>query len=211
MLIKKIGLALLLLLLSPQQINAQTGNSRKDLSKKKRLLHKPANCSDFYLTLGAGLNANTDIAGISVDIPIKYFTSVEAGVGLGLWGIRGYGGYKHYFKRCQRGLALGGGLTYNNGRQDFVTKMQSVTDKKEQLGFRLYPQTNIFIAAYYYWGIGKKNNRIFAELGYSVPLAGQKYNQISGDQLSAGAGKELDFLCPGGPVIGFGYSFGITN
>jgi hypothetical protein len=179
--------------------------------KKKMKRHRPAYCPDFYISTSTGINNNTDFAGISLDVHVKKFASVEAGVGRGLWGYRMYIGGKRYFKLCQRGWALGAGLTYNTGLERYERDMMTVAGETEPIVLNLLPQTNVFAAVYRYWNIGRKYNRIYLEFGWSQGLTANKYNQTDGNNITGNARKDIDLFVPGGPVLAIGFSLGVNN
>jgi hypothetical protein len=180
-----------------------------ELREKTRDWKRPSLCPDYYISVSTGLNNNTGLAGFSVDIPVDKTVSLEAGAGVSFWGFKAYGGGRYYFKkRCHSGWAIGGGITHNTGVPDFSVKLATVNGN-EKVGLSLYPQTNLLIAGYYYWIVGKKYNRIFVECGGSIPFSGKKFDQSEGDKLSDKAFRQVKFLAPGGPVAAAGFSFGI--
>ncbi len=78
----------------------------------------------------------------------------------------------------------------------------------------LNPQTNAFMAAYYFWSLGKRHNRFYVDAGYSVPLQTARFKQVfppgqSEPVINSGARDMLRNFSPGGLMIGVGFSFGL--
>jgi len=65
-------------------------------------------------------------------------------------------------------------------------------------------------AAYHYWSLGKRYNRFYGQLGWSVPLSSSNtYDETSGEPLTAAADKTIRRRAPGGLVAAIGFSFGV--
>ncbi len=165
-------------------------------------------CPVFYITTSTGVNNNTSFLGVNFDKPVAKFVSVEGGLGIGIWGYKFYGGCKYYFNPCHRGWAIGSGLTYSTGSNNYPYTLSTVSGRQTVL-LNLHPQTNAFIACYHFWTLGKRANRIYAEAGWSLPLIqGNKFKQVYGDPITSASSDSFNRLSPGGPVAGVGFSFG---
>ncbi len=185
--------------------------STKHLDSTKRRIQRPSHCPSSYISLGTGINNNTGLLGVSFDVPIVRYASIEGGAGISSWGYKIAISGKYYLDACHRGWAFGGGVTYNTGLKNYQQNLETVTGNVEQVSLTLNPQTNAFLAVHRYWNLGKQYNRIYLELGYSVPLSyGNKYTQISGYPLSDNSKTTMNLISPGGLIIGFGFSFGIN-
>ena len=136
--------------------------------------------------------------------------SIDAGPGTGTWGDKVYAGVKYYLKPCHRGFAFGTGLTYCPGVYHHWYNVKTIYGNTENAKFNKNPQANILFAAYKYWNLGKKYNRVYAELGYSVRLtAGSKFTQLSGYPISDRSANSFNSNAPGGPILAIGISFGV--
>jgi len=202
----------LLLMVSTTWAQVNTYSNSRDLKKKKRTIDRPVICPDLYVSTSTGYNNLTSIAGFSIDFSIRKYLSAEAGLGYTWFGYKLSAGGKYYYKqRCQRGLAFGAGITHNSGNPAFKTKLETVTGNKEQVTFNIYAQTNAYLMAYYYWSIGKRNNRIYCGAGWSQPFNAKTYEQSSGDAVTESSKTTLNLLMPGGPIVMGGFSIGINN
>jgi hypothetical protein len=178
---------------------------------RRKILNRPANCSDVYVVAATGVNNNTSTLGFCFDIPVQKSITAEAGVGLGLYGYKIYLGGKYYFSECHRGFALGTGITYNTGRDKFSWDMETVNGTTEKITINLLPQTNLFAAVYHYWTVGDANNRFYIQAGYSQALVTNRFQQTGGAFLSDNSKTILTYLGPGGPILSIGFSVGLNN
>lgn len=178
---------------------------------RRKILNRPANCSDVYIVAATGINSNTSALGFCFDIPVHKSITVESGVGLGLYGYKIYLGSKYYFSECHRGWALGAGITYNTGSDKFTWDVETVNGKNEKVSVDFLPQTNLFASIYHYWTMGSANNRFYIQAGYSQPLATNKFQQTDGPILSENSKTLLTYIGPGGPILAIGFSVGLNN
>jgi len=205
---KKIILALLIVGIG---ISASArDNAAPTTEKKKHNRVRPEKCPVIYITTSTGINNNTAILGFSFDMPVSKNVSIEAGPGTGTWGNKLFVGSKYYLSPCHRGFAFGVGFTYCPGVYHDNANLTTVYGNTEDVEYNKNPLTNIVFAAYKYWNLGKKHNRVFAELGWSMLLtAGERITQVSGDPISSGNINSLDSDAPGGPIAAVGISFGL--
>ena len=191
---------------SAQDIDAPSKHEAKGEDLKLR----SDGCPAIYITTSTGINNNTAILGFNFELPVSEKVAIEAGPGTGTWGYKAYAGVKYYLKPCQRGFAFGTGLTYCPGVQHSWHDVATIYGSTEDIEFKKNAQTNILFAAYKYWTLGKKYNRVYAELGWSVPLSsGDKLTQLSGDPVSSDGKSSVESSAPGGPVVAVGISFGV--
>ncbi len=198
---KKINLLFLLLSFAVGAF-AQHKNDMKPTHKKSR-----GACPKMYVTISTGLNNPTGLIGLNLDVPVLKSLSVEGGAGISTWGSKVTAGLKYYFSPCHRGWALGAGITHNTGLNNFTTNLETVYGT-EEVTLNLLPQTNVYIAGYKFWNLGRRNNRIYTMLGWSIPFSNHNYDELYGDDLSSNGKTTLSILTPGGLVVGFGFSFG---
>ncbi len=166
-------------------------------------------CQKVYLNLAAGFNMSTGIIGIGADVPVAEFVTVGAGLGISTWGSKYTVGAKYFFKPCQLGWGLGGGLTYNGGLPGYTADMESIYGVTQHVKLDLLPITSFYFAGYRYVSLGKGNSRFYATLGWSVPLTSPKFRQTDGDPISDKSKTVLNIISPGGLVGGIGFAFGL--
>jgi hypothetical protein len=178
-------------------------------NRKKAPPEKDTRCPKVYIGFGTGINFSTGLIGFNVDVPIKDL-SLSAGAGLSSWGTKVYGEARYYFSPCNRGWALGTGLTLNTGLTNFQSDLPT-TRGTRTVTMDLNPKTNLFLCGYRFWNMGKHNNRFYLQLGYSLPLSNDDYTIRSGDVLTSESVAAMDLVSPGGLIVGIGFSFGVAR
>jgi len=190
------------------QAQTNDGTERKPVKNvhKKGDKGKPP---ALYITTSTGLNNNTGIIGLNLELPVSPNISIEAGAGIGSWGNKVYAGAKYYLRPHHLGWALGVGITHNSGLSDFTDNLSTIYGSTESVTLDLYPVTNMYFAAYRYWKLGQGANRFFLELGYSVAFTNDKFDQTSGDPIDQNAINTMNLISPGGLIAAVGFSFAI--
>jgi len=207
---KKIILFTLLLLSSAAYIHAQDAAPATNKKAKKNKSRENIPCPKAYIGLNTGFNNPNGLFGLSFEIPVIHDFSLSAGVGAGLWGTMAYGEGRYYLGPCQRGWALGAGFAHSTGRVNFKPQKDlNTVAGAEPVSLNLLPQTNFYVSIYRAWNLGKKRNKIFAELGWSVPFNNKDFKQISGDHITSDEADKIRNWAPGGLIIGGGIYFGI--
>ena len=164
----------------------------------------------LYITTSTGINNNTGLVGVGIDVPVGQKLLLGAGAGISTWGDKIYIGGKYFLRPGHTGWAFGGGVTHNTGLTNFTDNLETVYGNTEQVTLNLNAQTNVFLAAYRYWSIGRKRiNKFYLELGWSVPLTGDRFDQTDGDPISSNSTATMNLLSPGGIIVGAGFSFGV--
>lgn len=172
-------------------------------------IREAGDCPTIYLGLGTGLNYSTGLIGLNIEVPVFKGLSLGAGAGLSSWGNKFFGEVRYSFSPCNRGWALGTGVTYNTGLQDLVTELPTTYGTRSVM-LELNPKLNAFICGYRIWTVGKSaRNRFHLQLGYSIPLSNDDYTVRSGDILTSDGVAVMNVLSPGGLIFGIGFSFGI--
>jgi hypothetical protein len=121
-----------------------------------------------------------------------------------------YLGGKYYLKPCHRGWAFGGGVTFNSGMAESERQLETLgsgPSGSENVTLELFPQVNMFASAYKYWNLGKNNNRIYLQLGWSIPFTVDKFQQLTGTPLTPTSADIMRFTSPGGLIVAVGFSF----
>ena len=204
-------LAVAILLCTGSFAQQKANNSKPAASHTKPGKKVHGRCPLVFLSASTGLNNNTGLLGVGVDLAFASQGSFDMGIGIGTWGEKAYVGAKYYMKPCHAGWAFGGGLTYAAGDNNFKYNLETVYGNTEPVTLNLSPQMNVFIAAYKYWNIGKRNNRFYLELGWSVRILRTEFTQTAGDPLSDNSVKTVNALSPGGLIVGTGFTFGIPR
>ncbi len=166
-------------------------------------------CPKAYLGVSTGLENQAGLIGFIVDVPIVSQVSVGGGVGISSWGTKLYAEGRYYFKPCQRGWAIGAGVSHNTGLTNFTTDLPSNTGGNTSTTLDFEPVTNGFIAGYHFFNLGRRGHRFYLQAGYSFRFSDDNYKVLYGGPLSADARKVLDILQPGGLMLALGFSFGV--
>lgn len=166
-------------------------------------------CPKAYLGVSTGLENQAGLLGFTVDIPIVSQVSVGGGLGLSSWGTKLYAEGRYYFKPCQRGWAIGAGISHNTGLTNFTTDLPSGSGGNVSTTLDFEPVTNGFVAGYHFFNLGRRGHRFYLQAGYSFRLTDDNYKVLYGGPLSADARQVLDILQPGGLMLALGFSFGL--
>ncbi len=203
---------ILLFCILPGMLSVQ---GKDTATKKKDAVAITDKCPKAYFGVGTGINNPNGILGFNVDIPIK-FVSVCGGVGVSTWGSKIFAEGRYYLRPCQHGFAFGAGITHNTGARDITLKHKDTNLGRQDVSMNLYAQTNAYIAAYHFWSLGKRHNRFYVDLGYSVPLQSARFKQIfppgqqqPQGQLTQSAKDRIRNMSPGGLMAGVGFCFGL--
>jgi len=165
-------------------------------------------CAKFYVGLSTGINNHSGFLGVNFDVPVTGHFSLGTGLGLSSWGYKSYGEGRFYFKECNRGWALGAGVTYNTGFDDFIVEMPTTIGTTD-VSMNLEPTANVAVSAYHFFNLGRGNHRFYLQLGWSQRMNDTPYVITSGHTLNADGKTAMNFVTPGGLIFGFGFSFGL--
>ena len=178
--------------------------------KKKHRHEKPTKPPGCYIETSTGINNPSGVLGLDFNICLAKHVTLDAGIGTSTWGNKLFVGSKYYLKSPHRGFAFGGGLTFNSGQENRDARAQTINGKVPVV-ITFKAQPNVFVAAYHYWTLGRKYNRFFTELGWSVPLHSPQIHEVSGPPLTQDGRNRMDLRAPGGLMIGFGFSFALYS
>lgn len=165
-------------------------------------------CKKFYLGISTGINNQSGLVGVNFDIPVTSQFSLGTGLGLSSWGLKTYAEGRFYFRECNRGWALGAGITYNTGLENISTDLPTTTGTKSVL-MDWEPSTNAMLSGYHFFNLGRGGHRFYLQLGYSYRLDDNIYTIKSPDILTADGKTAMDIVKPGGVIFAFGFSFGL--
>ncbi len=193
--------------------HAQTDENNRD---KRKLVRADKATPDksrpvaLYIGLSTGINNNTGVFGIHADVPVAPNVSVDGGFGSSSWGRKFELGAKYYLKQDYRGWAFGGGLTHSSGTRHFDMNLETTSGTQEFVSMSLRPLNNVFIAAYNYWLVGRRANRMYVELGLSRSISeDRKFIQYTGSPITDRSRTVINLLSPGGLIVAFGFDLGI--
>ncbi|MEZ5018289.1 MAG: hypothetical protein R2800_14615 [Flavipsychrobacter sp.] len=170
-------------------------------------------CPKVYLGLSTGLNNTNGLLGINLDVPISPSFSLGAGGGLSTWGWKAFFEGRYYFgQECNRGWAIGTGLTYNTG----LSGSLEVDQDPEGLGIpparvTIEPVPAAFLSMYRFFNIGQRGNRFYLQLGWSQRFNDKPYSSSPFQPLTSDGETVMRILSPGGVIFGVGFSFGIVR
>ena len=201
---------LFVILILSYHCHAQSADvsSRDKESWKHKRSEKSAIPPVCYIGFSTGMNNPSGFLGLDFNIKLGKYVTLDAGAGPSTWGNKLCVGGKYYLKPAHRGFAFGGGLTFSSGQENAKPTVQTIYGK-EKVTLSFKPQANIFVAAYYYWTIGRKYNRFYVEAGRSVPLHSPHYHEVYGPPLTDDARTFIKRLSPGGYMLGAGFSFAL--
>lgn len=165
-------------------------------------------CPILYFGFSTGINNSLGLFGPQVDVAFTESFSAATGFGLSSWGYKFFGEGRFYFDDCNRGWALGAGLTYNTGIEDLLLKDQETRGGRANIPVRLHPQTNIMLSGYRFFNLGKRYNRFYIQVGASIPTSRKKFTQLDGPTLTGSPTESLKSASPGGLIVALGILFG---
>ncbi len=177
---------------------------------KKHKREKPAKPPVFYIETSTGVNNPSGLLGLDFNVCLASCVTLDAGIGTSTWGNKLFLGSKYYLKSPQRGFAFGGGFTFNSGQENRQVNTETVNGKAPvSVSFKSQP--NAFLAAYHYWTLGRRYNRFYTMLGWSVPMHSPHIAQVSGPAITQSGRDHLERRAPGGLIVGFGFSFSLHH
>lgn len=170
--------------------------------------NRQESCPKFYIGLSTGINNQSGILGVNFDIPVTTQFSLGTGLGFSSWGYKTYGEGRFYFKECNRGWALGAGVTYNTGIRDIPLEMPTTIGTTEVI-MDWEPMANVMFSAYHFFNLGRGGHRFYLQLGWSQALNNAPYTVKSFHTLTSEGETAMNLLSPGGLIFAFGFSFGL--
>jgi hypothetical protein len=198
----------LLALLAYAPAQSQT-SSRGDQKLVRRMAPAAAGCPRVYIGFSTGINNPVGLLGPQVDLASTDRVSIGSGIGLSSWGYKTYLEGRYYFKPCNRGWALAGGLTYNTGETEVTLQTEETIVGEAQVTIRQEGQANFMLSAYHFFNLGRQGrNRFHLQFGYSVPLSASRFSQTAGPALTSRGADIIEAIAPGGLLLGVGFSFG---
>lgn len=165
----------------------------------------------LYLEAEWGWNG---YVGMGPRLDFRFFDSlsVNAGLGLGLWGQKLSAGLRYYMN-YPHGAAFGVGVSYNTGgklEMKMNTRDSSGVEQNETVEFNLRPVPVVNATVLYSWPAGKMG-KMYLEAGYGFSLLRDHYSYStdSGNELSGDSEDIMDAIQPGGVILSLGYAFAL--
>lgn len=179
---------------------------------------KPKSCPGVYLGINGGINNHNGLIGISVEKTLGPRFSIGTGIGSSSWGYKVFAEGRFYFgDNCHRKTALGIGATRNLSTNNFEINMQTNYGAQDVV-LDLHPATNAFVSLYHFWTIGRRQNKFYTQVGYSIKIEPGTYTLDSKTTstfpaiaLTAESDNVLHAIMPGGVVLGVGWYFGFEK
>lgn len=166
-------------------------------------------CPRLYYGFSTGMNNAVGIFGPQFDVALDETFSLGTGFGISSWGYKLFAESRFYFGECNRGWALGAGVTYNTGIRDVVLEDQETLGGRQNIPVELHPQTNVMLSGYRFFNLGRRGrNRWHLQAGASIPTSRKKFTQLDGPPLAGTPTESLKRASPGGLILGIGFSFG---
>ncbi len=164
-----------------------------------------------FLVFGTGINNNCGLLGIGLEQFVSEKISLFGAAGIGTWGAKVTGGARFYLDG-KTGSAFGVSYSAATGGKDVEVEIEAMvnnTKQKVKEKFDLKQVSAINLTWMKHWQVGNKS-RFNLELGYSINMSGENnYTSKSGLLLTDESKAVMNFLQPGGIIIGLGFSFGI--
>lgn len=161
-----------------------------------------------FLGTSTGFNNMNGMLGITGEIQLVKNVSVFGAAGFGGWGTKATAGVK-YYRNFPYGTHFGMSYSGAGGFKDFKTTLDTETPGgKKEVTMDLEKAHNINLVIGYNWRLFKRG-RFHLEFGYSVPLEDKPYTITSGDVLSEEGEMAMNFITPGGLIMGIGFSVGL--
>lgn len=202
---------LLCLAISMMQLTAlaQRESTGERLIHRKPEVARQSGCPRVYIGFSTGINNPVGLLGPQVDVAITPAFSVGTGIGISSWGYKTFFEGRYYFKECNRGWALGTGITYNTGLSGMPMNDAETVAGNQDIIVDLDGQVNFMFSCYHFFNLGRKQrNRFHLQAGYSIPLTDVGFTQVTGAPMSRNTHDALNAIAPGGLIIGLGFSFG---
>lgn len=172
---------------------------------------QPEPIPSVYLGFGGGINHYTGLIGLGAEIPVFSSFSLFANAGIGSWGTKAGGGLRYYFHPNLYGSALAFGYSQASGLKDFEIELEVDNPRRDMnVLLDLEPVGCVNIDYSYNLKMGRKSKVSF-HAGFSVPLGeGDNYKvKTHGVQLSSNSKETLEFIQPGGLLLGINLMFGL--
>lgn len=134
-------------------------------------------CPKLYAGINIGAYTPNGFVGASIMYPLLNHLSGKTGVGWALWGYQVSQELILYAGSCNSQTALGIGLAYNTGRNNYKKSQKVLELNNGVYGehtydyyYKLDPVFLLNTNVYYFFNTGKRKNRLFVNLGWSFSI-----------------------------------------
>ena len=130
-------------------------------------------CPKLYAGINLGGHTPNGFAGASVMYPLLNHLSGKTGVGWAPWGYQVSQELILYAGSCNSQTAIGIGLAYNTGRNNYKTSQKRIVayngvyaEYTYDYYYKLDPVFLLNTNVYYFFNTGKRKNRLFVNMGW---------------------------------------------
>ncbi|PRZ01033.1 hypothetical protein BY457_104233 [Marinilabilia salmonicolor] len=177
--------------------------------------------------LGAGFGINDYGIGVGLEQAVSNNFSVYGTGGLSTWGLRATGGLSWYLKEGGFGSSISMGISYSSGMEELETTLetsgyisgygeyggygyQPIEENDKEVTLDLFAYSTINLLYSYNLKVGTRSKFVFSG-GFSIPLEDNVYRVKSGHLLTNNSKRFINFMAPGGIIIGVKFMLGIDN
>lgn len=163
-----------------------------------------------FIGISTGINNINGLLGINAEALIFRNFTLGGAAGLGLWGYK-FSAAGRYYLNYPKGVYFGLAYSTCTGQEEIYLGLETTDDPggTSQVLMNLTRAQTLNIMSGIQWRFGKRF-RMGLEYGYALPLQEQAWEVVSEEvELTDTSEQTLNFLTPGGIIIGFGISFGI--
>lgn len=151
--------------------------------------------------IGAGIGINDYGIGLTGELPIQDQYGVYGNLGVGGWGSKiGFGGI-FYFDEVIRGGAIQLGFASASGLRDYELEMEVQGNTTEMVTMDLFRANTLNVQYVHSIALGR-NAKLSFQIGRAWSVTRNAYRVTSGHSLSPASEALLEFLKPGGWIVG---------
>jgi len=162
-----------------------------------------------FIGVGTGIN-ETGIVGFAVEPMVAKRLSLLGTAGIGTWGYKLSAGAQFYLSQSGFGSSMSIGYAYATGINNFSYKLEvEPSGDEETVDMTLKGAGTVNVAYAYNFRVSGKNKLVLTA-GVAIPTSPEPYTIDSQNvELTNDAKNFLDFMAPGGLILGVKYMFGI--
>jgi len=178
------------------------------LQTTKAQLSSLSQAPKTFFGVGTGIN-EIGIVGFAVEQMVAKRLSLLGTAGVGSWGYKLSAGAQFYLNQSGFGSSMNIGYAYATGINNFSYELAvEPSGEKETVNMTLKGAGTVNVAYAYNFRIRGKN-KLVLNAGVAIPTSTEPYTIDSpGVELTEDAKSFLDFMTPGGIVLGLKYMFG---
>jgi hypothetical protein len=160
--------------------------------------------------LGFGMGINDGGLGVSIELPVLQTFSFFGNAGIGGWGWKLGGGIIYYPKHIPYKSSYSVSYYTASGLKDFKTNLWiEPNGVEESVDIDLYRAGTVNLVYSYNLKVGRSSKFVFSG-GYAIPITNKPYKLHDETVVLTESSKQfLEFMQPGGVVIGVKFMVGI--